>query len=189
MKPRMRNKDPLAVSVSNQRAGSHTQASPHRATGIGAKSRTILVPIDLPECSGTALSYAYLMAERMNASVLVLHVIERPYAGGFRDSWASERSSIAVRRETLRKLSRSAVLANLKGKAGIPLKCLVAEGNPQHEIVRLAQSRKISLIILERHSRGPLSRLFFGSTTGSVVDYAPCPVVVVPENAQRLEEW
>lgn len=187
MKPRIRNKNPLTVSVRNQRAATDTQPPLHQAAA--AKGRTILVPVDLPECSGAALGYAWLMAKRMNASVLVLHVIERPYAGGFRDSWASQRSNLAVRREALRKLSRCAALANLKGKAGVPVKCLVEEGNPQHQIVRLAQSRKISLIILARRSRGPLSRMFFGSITGSVVDYAPCPVVVVPENAQRLEEW
>jgi nucleotide-binding universal stress UspA family protein len=189
VKPRGRYTDQLAVATTRRKANTPSRDSALRLASAGARGRTILVPVDLPDLEPAALDYAWLMAKRMKASVLLLHVVERSYTGGLRDTWASQSSEKAVRREALHKLSRFAAVAKLKGNSSLSIKCLVREGIPQYEILRWAQEHKISLIILGRHSRGPLRRMIFGSTTGPVVDYAPCPVVVVPEKAGLPETW
>lgn len=188
MKAKRKNKNSLAVAVTNQKARVKPPPAAEKATGR-PKRRTILVPVDLPEISGAALDYAWLMAARINASVLLLHVIARSYAGGLRDSWSSQSSQMAARREILRKLSRVAALAKLEQKSTVQARFLVREGLPHYEILRLAQEHQVGLIILGRHSRGPLSRMIFGSTSGPVMDHAPCPVVVVPEHERIPEQW
>lgn len=188
MKAKRKHKNPLAVAATNQKTRIKSPPSAEKVNDH-PKHRTILVPVDLPDISGAPLDYAWLMAARMNASVLLLHVIARSYAGGLRDTWSSQSSERAARREILRKLSRVAALAKLEQKSPVPARFLVREGLPHYEILRLAQEHKVGLIILGRHARGPLSRMLFGSTSGPVVEHAPCPVVVVPEHQQIPEQW
>jgi universal stress protein A len=54
---------------------------------------------------------------------------------------------------------------------------VVVRGRPYVEIVRIAEERKIDLIVLGVFGRGALDRLVFGSTAEHVIRRAPCPVL------------
>jgi nucleotide-binding universal stress UspA family protein len=56
---------------------------------------------------------------------------------------------------------------------------LVMQGDPQVEIVHMAEDRRVDLIVLGARGLGPRKRFFVGSTSLAVVRYAPCPVAIV----------
>jgi nucleotide-binding universal stress UspA family protein len=56
---------------------------------------------------------------------------------------------------------------------------LVTEGDPQVEIVHVAEDRRVDLTVLGARGLGPRKRFFVGSTSLAVVRYAPCPVAIV----------
>jgi universal stress protein A len=54
-------------------------------------------------------------------------------------------------------------------------------GNPFEEIVNAAKETGVDLIVIGSHGYGGLGRLLLGSTAERVIQYAPCPVLVVKE--------
>jgi nucleotide-binding universal stress UspA family protein len=55
----------------------------------------------------------------------------------------------------------------------------VVSGMARDVIIRYAESVKASLVIVGTHGRSGLQRLTLGSTAASVIDHAPCSVLVV----------
>ena len=141
------------------------------------EARTILVPVDLTDSSHNALDYALLLAEGWNASIVLLHVVERMYAEGFLDTPAKRSLRTEVHRRAREKLD---ALAKPRSNRLVPIRRVVRHGVPEYEILRLAENMDADMIVLGRRRRSPLSRLIFGSVTRDLVDTAPCPVVVVP---------
>jgi nucleotide-binding universal stress UspA family protein len=52
-------------------------------------------------------------------------------------------------------------------------------GRPEEGILRAAQYKQASLIIVGSHGRTGLKRLLMGSVAERVIGHAPCPVLVV----------
>jgi universal stress protein A len=50
---------------------------------------------------------------------------------------------------------------------------------PHKEIVRLARSKRVDLIVIGTHGRTGLARFFLDSVAARVVSTAPCPVLTV----------
>jgi nucleotide-binding universal stress UspA family protein len=53
------------------------------------------------------------------------------------------------------------------------------EGDPATEILRLAEERKVDVIVMGTHGRTGLGRLLMGSVAEQIVRKAPCPVLTV----------
>lgn len=58
-------------------------------------------------------------------------------------------------------------------------------GEPVSEIVRYAVENKIDMIVMGTHGDGLLRRIVFGSISKKVLEYAPCPVLLVPVHASQ----
>ena len=117
------------------------------------------------------------LADRLRASIVLVHVVERIYAEGFLDTPAKRNVRTEAHRRAREKLD---AVAESKSDHLVPIRHVVRHGVPKYEILRLAESMDVDLIILGRPPRNPLSRLVFGSVSRALVDTAPCPVVVVP---------
>jgi nucleotide-binding universal stress UspA family protein len=62
---------------------------------------------------------------------------------------------------------------------GITLDTLIPMGRPEEGIVKAADFKKASLIIVGSHGRTGLKRLLMGSVAERVIGLASCPVLVV----------
>lgn len=138
---------------------------------------TVLVPVDFSPTSLKALREAGRLADRMGASLTLLHV--RPIS--------DVRAAIAEGREDLLKgrarslasgmkrhyAERLAALAARSGAAEARL----ASGRASREILRA--SKGCDLVVMGRTGRGGISGLL-GGTTRKVLASSPVPVVVVP---------
>ncbi len=154
---------------------------PSRAIGSsGGKSRPfrlkkIIVPIDFSEISTRALPYAAVLAERFDAEIILLHIIEPlplPADSAYLPAdYQSEDQNTA--KNNLNGLSSNAFRSNLS------VRTLVRNGQPFDEITRTAASLGADMVILTTHGYTGLMHVLLGSTAERVVRYADCPVLVV----------
>jgi nucleotide-binding universal stress UspA family protein len=63
---------------------------------------------------------------------------------------------------------------------------LLLEGDPAHEIVKVARAREAGLIVLGTRGQTGLRRLILGSVARNVLLHAPCSVLVVREPASPM---
>jgi nucleotide-binding universal stress UspA family protein len=136
----------------------------------------ILVPHDFSDTADRALAFALDLAEKLGASVTVMHAYEVPtygYPGG-----------PAMSAETAGQIERAARTA-LEGVAtrarrpGVDVGTVLRQGFPWSEIVALAAEGKASLVVMGTHGRRGFARMLLGSVAEKVVRMAPCPVLTV----------
>lgn len=138
----------------------------------------ILVPIDFSENSQKALRFAARFAERFQAHLQLVHVIQSVssvYDLG-PHSIISEKLEEELKEHAMQKLTD---LARGEIPASIAVNCSVRSGNAAEEIVESAKEGRADLIIAGTHGRSGLKHMFLGSVAEGTVRYAPCPVLVV----------
>jgi nucleotide-binding universal stress UspA family protein len=64
-------------------------------------------------------------------------------------------------------------------KSGVAGESLIVRGIPWQQIVEVARTRQVDLIVMGTHGRTGLARLLSGGTTARVQRHAPCCVQVV----------
>ncbi|MDL1972551.1 MAG: universal stress protein [Deltaproteobacteria bacterium] len=141
--------------------------------------KSILVPTDFSECSKAALKYAFHLADRFDAEVIVLHVIDQGLMNDLEE--VSSISNKEIRENIWMIHERE--LKKFLGEGIHQVKYLIAEGIPFQEIVKKAKELAVDLIVMGGYGRlgqRDLERIFFGSTAEKVVRLLPCPVLCVP---------
>ena len=142
----------------------------------------ILVPVDYSDCSRVAMEYALFLAERFDAGIEVLHVVETPPDG---------QEHTVVRPDTGKEQLLSELLMQQAEKAGteflapfvrdakVPIERTLLKGQPGKVVVEAAADREADLIVMGTHGRSGFQRLIMGSVTERVLRSARRPVVVV----------
>jgi universal stress protein A len=136
--------------------------------------KNILVPLDFSEMSLKSLQYAVPFAKQFGAKLTLVHVVEAP-------SHAPDSSLPASRsRESFAAIEKQL-------EAMIPPELSVDTAVRQSiafdGILEVAQQIQADLIITTTHGYTGLMRLFGHGTVDQIVRQAPCPVLVVRENA------
>ncbi len=144
----------------------------------------ILVPIDFSAHADRALRYATTLADRFNATVEVLHVVEDPFVSG---AWAPEAVApnipelladlVAAARGKLDDLKAAAIAKGVRLKTTVLT--TVVSGRPADTIADFARTERFDLIVMGTHGRTGLSHALLGSVAERVVRTAPCPVLTV----------
>ena len=144
--------------------------------------RRILAPTDFSEFSKQAIQYAYELAQKFGARLLLLHVVElQAYPVDI--FLPSEAGTTLL--EDLEHQARLD-LAQLVPKAQdgpVEVTRQAVVGTPYHKIVEVAAAEKVDLIVMATHGRTGLSHLFIGSVAERVVRMAPCPVLTIRPTA------
>ena len=142
-----------------------------------ARVARVLVPVDFSVCTLETLRYAKALAEKSDAVVDVLHVIQ-PSPG--RDEAAIPRPGLirTISEGAHRELKRLvAILWESELKATVSVR--VREGRAHEVILREACSTNASLIIMGTRNRSWLSGLLRRNTVKRVVQNSSCPVMVL----------
>ena len=151
------------------------------------KLKKILFPTDFSDMSRHSLKYVLAFAEKFDAEVHVLHVVDEAY-----QYWMAlgpnslpvgppPEEIVAGAKKELDKLAGEE-FKTLKG--GVVTE--VSLGRPFVEIVRYAREKSIDLIILGTHGRSGLAQALLGSVAEKVVRKAPCPVLTVRDGAHEF---
>ncbi len=137
-----------------------------------------LVPTDGSEYSRGAELVAIAMCKKSGAKLLGMRAIIRS-AGAL--GFATPGADAKLEDEAMEHLKR---LCQEAKSAGVTCETsLHFADDPYQAIVKAARDTLSDLVIMGRRGRRGLARLMLGDATAKVMGYAPCPVMVVPENA------
>jgi len=137
----------------------------------------ILVPLDFSAASETALSYATSLAKESGASLLLVHVEERPIAYGAGEFYVGA-ADVDTSEELTARLQ-----AVTPTDQQVAYAHRMLSGEPAPAIVHLAEEEKVDLIVMGTHGHTGLMRLLMGSVAEEIVRKAPCPVFTLREPA------
>lgn len=140
--------------------------------------KKILVPQDFSEYSLHALKYAVTFAELFNSELIVLHIVEPiVYPADF----SFGQVSIPAMEEEIRKHSEEQLdeLVEKEIPRNVKSTAIIRVGKPFIEIVEIAKSENVDLIVISSHGRTGMDHVLFGSTADKVVRKAPCPVLTI----------
>jgi nucleotide-binding universal stress UspA family protein len=158
--------------------------------------KKILYPTDLSENARYAFGFAVSLANRYNAEITVLHVVEE--ISSFARSMVAEIVGEKRWTETIKE-KETEVLSSLKTRLeefctdvlreepGCPFmidKTIVVSGHPVDQIVRYTAELDVDLVIMGSQGKGGLADVTMGSTSRRVLRRCKKPVLVVrmPEN-------
>jgi nucleotide-binding universal stress UspA family protein len=139
----------------------------------------ILVPTDFSKYSQTALTYAAAFAEKFEAELYLLHVVQNlalvipdiiPVEPSLLPSLDQMSAAVDVAFDRLIHENR---LQDRKVQRAL------REGTPFYEIICFARETDIDLIVMGTHGHSGLAHVLLGSVTEKVVRKAPCPVLTV----------
>jgi len=144
--------------------------------------RRMLVPVDYSEGSGAALAYASTLAQRLGASLDVVHVWDRPaYVSDtvLVGPSGEKRPLTELIRENaegeMRDFIRRAALPS-----GLEVETRLLSGNPAGKILEELGSGRHELLVVGTHGRTGLRHLLLGSVAEKLVRLSPVPVLTVP---------
>ena len=135
---------------------------------------SILVPVDGSDHAQKALNYALNMAEKHDAKVEILTVVDEVKMA---PDWAREYSE-KLREQGEEVLARS-FSKSVKQKPNIRISKCLAEGYASEEILKCAEKGHHDLIVMGSRGMGLVRSLFLGSVSSRVVNQSEIPVLIV----------
>ncbi len=149
------------------------------------KLRKILIPVDFKEPSEKAVCYAGKMAQRLNADLLLLYVIDTP--GLLAQFFSSGDHLVKITDQAKEKLHKLADSLK-KDVPGINVGTRVDRGKPYEKILEVAKETQPNLIILgENHVCGdPEDEL--GTTVYHVTLKSKVPVLTLKGDTSNMKD-
>jgi nucleotide-binding universal stress UspA family protein len=140
--------------------------------------RTLLAPIDFSEPSREALQEAVALAEKQDAELVLLHVVQESDVPVHHVLQTSAFPNVHDEickgaKRHLEELQKEAVPTDVRSRV------LVREGLPSAQIAGAAAELDADLIVIATHGYGGIKRFLLGSTTERVIRIAGCAVLVV----------
>ena len=136
----------------------------------------ILLAIEGQDHSTKAIDYAIQLAKYCDAEVELLHVREPLTGYNSRVIYDKFALDEAIEEESKR------ILANGEAKlkeAGIKYTAKIIAGDPADVICDEAEASQIKLIVMGSRVSSAVSRYVLGRVITKVLNYAPCPVLIV----------
>lgn len=140
------------------------------------KMKKILIPTDGSDCSLRATTFAINFAKNCNAEIYAIYVV---------DTIILEELTRAIGTKDVEKELKEKgehyldYVVESAEKEGIKAEAIIAKGEPHDQIVFFAKTKGIDMIVMGSYGRRGTKRILIGSVTSRVIEYAPCPVLVV----------
>jgi len=138
--------------------------------------KKILVPTDGSDYSFRALQYAISIAKTHNAELLVTYVVDEVVIDQF--SKPEERSVVESELKSDGQRFIHYALSLIE-KENVKASPMLVKGRPFEQIVNLAKSFDVDLIVMGTYGHRGAERILIGSVAERVIEYSPCPVLVV----------
>ncbi len=140
--------------------------------------KKICCPIDFSDASRAAMEMAVDLAQKMGATLVLLHAYPIPgYTFPDGSVVASPKMMDELAEQAERHLGEWRRDAESLGSRSV--ETVKAVGEPATEIVAYAREEKVDLLVVGTHGRTGLEHALMGSVAERVVRRAPCPVLTV----------
>jgi nucleotide-binding universal stress UspA family protein len=140
--------------------------------------KTILFATDFSESSDYAFQYAYSLARKFEARLLLVHVINEPVdLRGFYVPHISFEKLEEEIEEGAKKMMEKFCRTHIRDFDNY--ETLIVPGIPYDEVIKKATENSADLIVLGTHGRTGLDHVLFGSTAEKIVRKSPVPVMTI----------
>ena len=145
--------------------------------------KTILVPTDFSQSSDRALEKAVDLAEKYDARVILLHVVDENVQQCAVDYCLREEDVMNLEEESMKRSKQrlEEEASGLKESRHVIIDFDLKRGHPAEIIVDEQLKTNSDMIIMGSHSRKGIMKHLIGSVTDRVVRTARTPVMVVRE--------
>ena len=150
-----------------------------------ASIKKIILATDFSDISKDASSHALLLARTNKAELKALHVFDSSaWSIPAHDYLAADaiieglQEAIQKGKNTLKKLAES---------FDQKVETIFREGDPGHEIIRVAEEENADLIVLGTHGYKGWKRFTLGSVAELAVRHAPCAVLTVRPKGKQTK--
>ena len=145
---------------------------------------TILVPVDFYPHSEAAVKFAAKMADLMNASLVVLHVVHDPVdVPGFYTREEKKERRLRRMEDVGREMLDKFIAKMIKGSPDLPAikqaKTKMVTGIPVTRILEVVEQIQPKCVVMGSQGRTGLAQAFVGSTAEKVVHLCQVPVTIV----------
>ncbi len=144
----------------------------------------ILVPVDYSAHSLKAVGYAAELAQKLGASLDIVHVWDRPtYISDaiLVGHGADQRSLAEMIRENAQNDMKE-FLSKVVLATGVKTTDRLLSGDPATVILQELDRDKYDLVVMGTHGRGGLAHLLLGSVAEKLVRHSKVPVLTVPRS-------
>ncbi len=142
-----------------------------------ASIKKIILATDFSDISKDASSHALLLARTYKAELKAVHVFD-PSAWNLPSHYYLASDGVDVDMEKARELGKDN-LKKLAESFDLDVETIFTEGDPAHEIVRVAEEFNADLIVLGTHGYSGWKRFTIGSVAEFVGRHAPCAVFTI----------
>lgn len=141
--------------------------------------KNIIVPTDFSKLSYSAFDYAKDLAEKMDAKVHLIHVLEKtpPFLAVRSLDVSEDEIMKSMEEEAIKQLNKTAEF--LKVDTNVPIIEICRKGIDYEEIVKYSKEITSDLIVIATHGRTGVLHTLLGSVAEKVIRYAKCPVLVI----------
>jgi nucleotide-binding universal stress UspA family protein len=138
--------------------------------------KRIMIATDGSDYSIRAAELGISLTKLLKAEITIIYVIDTVVL--------DQISKVGERDETESELKRDGerylrYISSLAEKEGLKSNTMLLKGKPFEQIVHLAKSMSMDLIVIGTYGRRGADRILIGSVAERVIEYAPCPVLVV----------
>jgi nucleotide-binding universal stress UspA family protein len=139
----------------------------------------ILVGVDGSAFSEEGLKSAVDLAKTYHGRLIILHVLLRRFYAVTPSEAGVLATTVFVKEiETEGKEIMEKAESFVRGE-GVDYECKVVQGVPAEEIIRVAQSEKVDLIVIGSRGLTEVRAFLLGSVSDKVSHHAKCPVLIV----------
>lgn len=155
--------------------------------------KKILYTTDLSKNSVYTFYHAVDMAEKYDARIVILNVLEpisaKAYGSGKEKLELEQHNvSLEVIKSRIQEFCKKVEQRNAACTLMVS-EILVRVGDPVEEILKAAEETACDLIVLGKHGKGFLAKTFLGSVSRAVMDRARKPVFLVPIPSEESTAW
>jgi nucleotide-binding universal stress UspA family protein len=140
------------------------------------KVKRILIPTDGSDCSLRAAAFGISLAKILGAEIFAIYAVDTIILEELTKSTEEKDVEKELKEKGERYLTYVVKLAE---KEGLKAEAILAKGEPHDQIVHNAKTKGVDLIVMGTYGRRGTKRILIGSVTERVIEYAPCPVLVV----------
>ena len=150
-----------------------------------ASIQKMLIPVDFSDTSIRAIEHGAFMAKLYKADLVLVHVIEKHFQNF---SVVASEIQFSLPSELVGKIKGKLIelAEKIRQDHGVNTTAITTEGGICEEIITIANTENIDLIVMGTHGVSGLSEMFLGSNAYKVVTLAPCPVLTVQSHAERV---
>ena len=143
------------------------------------KIKNILLPTDFSKLSLSAAENALELAEKYNAKIHILNVLEKtPPILAIRSLDLSQ-DKILKEIDSAAKKSLTETVQKITKNKNLEIVSVIRKGNDYEEIIKYSEEKKIDIIVIATHGRTGILHTLIGSVAEKVIRFSKIPVLVI----------